>query len=123
MEAENANPESEVSIVLTDDFNILQLNSHYRGINKATDVLSFVQAEGDISFDTDMDEYVLGDVIISVETARKKAKANKADVQDEVELLLTHGILHLLGYDHAKIKDEKIMFARQQELLELSGNK
>lgn len=109
--------------MLTDDFNIMQLNSQYRGINKPTDVLSFAQAEGDVSFDSDMDEHILGDVIISVETAKKQAQANSIMIQDEVELLLVHGILHLLGYDHVKLNEKKIMFARQQELLKLSGNK
>lgn len=83
---------TELSVVLCDDFEISKLNSSWRGIDKSTDVLSFPQ--------DDPDKVVLGDIVISVETAKGQAAERDYDVKDEIRVLLIHGLLHLMGYDH-----------------------
>jgi probable rRNA maturation factor len=116
LRAENCPDSTEVSILLTNDETIRGLNREYREIDAPTDVLSFSQAEGE-DFGSDEDENPLGDIVISIETARRQAEERGASLEEEVDMLLTHGILHLLGYDHAEPDDEKRMFARQDELL------
>ncbi len=116
LQAENCSDNIEVSIVLTDDENISKLNKEYRNIDGPTDVLSFSQIEGE-EFGEDECEVPLGDVVISVETAKRQAEAQGHTLEEEIDLLLVHGLLHLLGYDHADSEDEEKMFARQAELL------
>ncbi len=117
LQAEGAREDSELSVVLTTDEHISELNLHYRDMDEATDVLSFSQLEGDDTPLGDYEEGLLGDIVISVETAKRQARAAKKTTQQEVEMLLTHGVLHLLGYDHAEDSDSERMFARQTELL------
>lgn len=107
----------EVSVLLTDDERIAELNRQYRGVDGPTDVLSFSQIEGEEMADPDTEHVVLGDVVISLETAAKQAADRGCSVEDEVDLLLVHGLLHLLGYDHAEPEDERKMFARQEAIL------
>ena len=104
-------------MVLTTDEHIRELNHRYRDLDEATDVLSFSQLEDGEAPLGDYEEGLLGDVVISVETAKRQAKAAKKTMQQEVEWLLAHGVLHLLGYDHAQDSDCERMFARQAELL------
>jgi probable rRNA maturation factor len=113
--AENCPEGTEVSVLLTDDEAISGLNRDYRGVDASTDVLAFSQLEGE-EFGAD-GESVLGDVVISVETATRQAQEHGHGLDDEMDLLLVHGLLHLLGYDHEKPEEEKRMFARQDELL------
>lgn len=89
---------SELSIVLTDDAAIRELNRDYRGKDKATDVLSFSLLEGDepVAFGP----RALGDVVISMDTAARQARSIGHSLEDEVTRLLIHGVLHLLGHDH-----------------------
>ena len=89
--------DAELSIVLCDDAFIHALNRDYRGVDAPTDVLSFSMREGE---ESDPDDPVLGDVIISVETAARQAAAAGHDLSHEIRHLLVHGILHLLGHDH-----------------------
>ena len=103
--------------MLTGDEQIRTLNKEYREIDAPTDVLSFSQIEGDDDFGPDMDEVALGDIVISVETAQRQADEQDKELQDEINMLLVHGLLHLLGYDHAEPEDAEKMFARQEELL------
>jgi len=110
-----------VSILLTDDDAIRELNRQYRGIDSPTDVLSFAQDEGDDDFAAGVGENVLGDIVISVETARRQAKQSNKALEEEIDVLVAHGVLHLLGYDHAEPDDEKRMFDRQSEILEMTG--
>ncbi len=91
-----------ISVLFTTDHHIKELNHQYRNINKATDVLSFSQLEGEHMGD----QKLLGDVVISVDTARRNAKTHKASLESELNLLITHGILHLLGYDHEGAQQE-----------------
>ena len=81
---------SSVTIAFVSDRSIRKLNQQFRGVNKATDVLSFPADEPDS----------LGDVAISVETAAKQAKENGLSLNDEIAQLILHGLLHLSGYDH-----------------------
>ncbi|MCB9759367.1 MAG: rRNA maturation RNase YbeY [Alphaproteobacteria bacterium] len=82
--------DAELSLVLTDDPTIQALNAQWRGMDKPTDVLSFPQD----------DDVVLGDLVISVATAARQAAERDHGLRDEVRVLLVHGLLHLLGYDH-----------------------
>lgn len=102
--------EAEVCVSFTDDENIHHLNRQYRHIDKPTDVLAFPQ---------DMENNLLGDVIVSLETAQRQADEKKHSLQWEMAFLVTHGFLHLLGFDHQREEDEKVMFAQQDELMEI----
>ncbi len=86
-----------MSVLLTDDEEIRRLNRDYRGKDKPTDVLSFSQAEGEFG---DVVPDMLGDVVISIETARRQASESAISLESELDSLLVHGILHLAGYDH-----------------------
>ena len=91
-------PDAELSIVLTDDASIRELNRTWRKKDSATDVLSFSQVEGDGN--APGETTVLGDVVISTETAARQATTAGSTVEQEVTRLLVHGVLHLLGHDH-----------------------
>ena len=102
------------------------LNGQYRGIEEPTDVLSFSQHEPsvlgwDLESHPNIEEpaapNLLGDVVISVETAKRQAGERGVDLDSEIDMLLVHGLLHLLGYDHAEPDEAEKLFARQQELL------
>ncbi len=108
--------EAELSIVLCDDAFIHPLNQQYRGIDKPTDVLSFAMGEGEEVFEQDP---TLGDVIISVETAQRQADARGHSLEQELRVLLVHGILHLLGYDHEEDAEAELMEAEERRLLSL----
>lgn len=116
LRAENCPEDTEVSILLTDDRQIRELNRDYREIDAPTDVLSFSQTEGE-EVGQGVEDNLLGDVVISVETAERQASEAERSTDEEVDMLLVHGLLHLLGYDHADPEDAKHMFARQEELL------
>lgn len=104
----------EVSITLTDDETIREINKQWRGKDKPTDVLSFPQEET-IGYKYKL----LGDVIISLPYAKKQAEDIGFTLKEEIIRLLIHGILHLLGYDHERSKeDEKIMFDLQDKIFE-----
>lgn len=118
LQSEHCVQQTEVSILLTDDQNIRILNKQYRDIDESTDVLSFSQHEGAEDFPCAEEENLLGDIVISVETARRQAEQRDVGLDEELEMLLVHGLLHLLGYDHAQPQEAEAMFARQAELLE-----
>ena len=106
--------EAELSILLCDDATIHPLNRDYRGKDKPTDVLSFAQREGEFAF---VDDNVLGDVIISMDTTIRQAKERSHSTEVELRVLLVHGILHLLGYDHIEDDEAEIMEAKEREIL------
>lgn len=117
LEAEAVPRPSELSIVLTDDAAVRELNRTYRGTDAPTDVLSFAQSEGD-EFAHPLGEAPhLGDVVISLDTARRQAAEYGLALQDEVSHLLVHGVLHLLGYDHEQHDDAEIMRAHEDAIL------
>ncbi|HEY5517267.1 MAG TPA: rRNA maturation RNase YbeY [Coriobacteriia bacterium] len=106
----------ELSVALVDDDEIAHLNEHYRGIAGPTDVLSF---GCDDPCPAGSDEPItIGDVIIAPEVARRQAAELGTTVEDELDLLLVHGILHLLGYDHESDADAAAMQARERVLLD-----
>lgn len=110
--------EHEISILFTGDQGIRDLNHKFRGIDRSTDVLSFPQVLDD-GLETP-GAHVLGDVAISLETARRQSEAHGLSFEEELTLLLIHGILHLLGYDH-EISDleEERMRHKTRELFSL----
>ena len=123
--------ECSVNLLLTDDVAVRDMNREFRGIDRATDVLSFPSVDYDTpaSFDTleehaedyfdpETGELLLGDIVISVERAKEQAKEYGHSLKREVGFLFCHGLLHCLGYDHMKPEDEKVMFALQDEILD-----
>ncbi len=106
----------ELSLLLTDDAEICQLNKTYRDRDHATDVLSFPQDENAVNESGDT---LLGDVVISVETAARQAEEHHLSFNEELILLAIHGILHLLGYDHERSpQDARIMKDKTQVIFE-----
>lgn len=105
---------AELSVMLCDDSTIRALNRTHRKKNKPTDVLAFALAEGE---QLPGAEGVLGDVVISLDTARRQAEERGHGLWDEVTLLLAHGLLHLIGYDHRDDEEERTMNARADMLI------
>lgn len=104
----------EVGVVFVDDKEMISLNAAHRGKRKTTDVLSF---GNDGTWAGEGGAGLLGDIVISVpQVARQAEKAGKT-LRQELALMLVHGTLHLLGYDHETLKDEKKMFALQKRIL------
>lgn len=106
--------ETELSLLFVDNSYIRRLNKKYRGVNSNTDVLAFAMREGH-SFPKK--GFVLGDVVISAETAKRESKKRKIPLRKEISLYLVHGILHLLGYDDETLGQKKRMRAKEKELL------
>ncbi len=113
---EEASGDVELSVYVTDDETVRCLNREYASEDHATDVLSFSLREGD-EFVSPDGITRLGEVIISYPTARAQAEEARRPVADEIAHLLVHGILHLLGYDHAKPAEEQVMRGREEALL------
>lgn len=108
------NVAAELSVMLVDDAEMQALNATYRNKNRPTDVLAFSMREGEAAPRSDL----LGDVVISVDTAARQATERAVSVATEIRTLLTHGILHLLGYDHERsAADAHRMFAVQRRLI------
>jgi probable rRNA maturation factor len=101
--------QAELSIVLTDDESIRVLNRTYRDKDKATDVLAFAMREGEAQSPVGAPGELLGDVVISLETACRQAAERRRSPLDEVTFLLAHGLLHLVGYDHQTDEEEREM--------------
>ena len=101
--------DSEICISFVDDETIRELNNSYRNINRATDVLSFPQDGPDFS--------ILGDIVISVDTAKRHAVRYENTYEFEIKKLIVHGILHLLGFDHKKKRETIVMREKEKELL------
>jgi len=101
-----------------DDETIAALNRTYRGVRGPTDVLAFAMTEG--PFGASWPD-LLGDVVISVETARRQARERAGGLRAELALLLVHGILHLFGYDHDTARRRRAMWPQQGAILEACG--
>jgi probable rRNA maturation factor len=106
------------SLVLVSDKKIRELNSMWRGFDKATDVLSF-------PIDTEAPApelpYELGEIIISMDTAKAQAADLGHGFERELAFLIVHGMLHVIGFDHESKEDEKEMFGRQRKILQAAG--
>ncbi len=106
--------DSEVSVSLVDDAQIQELNRRYLGRDKATNVLAFSMREGDF---VSLHPQLLGDVVISVDTARRQSNRFGLKEPEMIILLMIHGILHLVGYDHeGEKKGSNEMAKKQREL-------
>ena len=110
-------PEAEITIVISGDAQLQELNRRFLGIDAPTDVLSFPED----FIDPDTENPYLGDIIISQERAEAQAQAGGHTVSDEVQLLVVHGVLHLLGYDHSETEDKDEMWAIQSQILHALG--
>jgi probable rRNA maturation factor len=107
-----------VNIILTDDKYITRLNREFLNKNETTDVLSFGMKEGKkLIPEADL----LGEVYISLDRAEKQAKEYNQSLQKEVNLLVTHGLLHLLGYDHRGVDQKKRMKKKEERYLSSGG--
>ena len=122
LKAEQVASPFEVSLVFTGAERVKQLNRHYRGVDQPTDVLAFYMDPGrssDSSFVLPPDGVThLGEVIISYPQAIEQAREQGHSPERELALLVIHGILHLLGYDHEEPEEESKMRTREKELLE-----
>lgn len=122
---------SEVSVLLVDDEEIRRINCEQRQIDSATDVLSFPMVEmkegsiisNDGDYDLDENLLLLGDIVISMEMVKKQAEEYGHSFERELAFLVTHGMYHLLGYDHETEEDENVMLGRQEAVLEKMGLK
>ena len=112
---------SELSITLTDDEHIHALNKKFRGVDRATDVLSFAFRESDEPEIIGADFEILGDVIISLERAKVQAEEFGHTFLREVIFLEVHGLLHLLGYDHIDDDERQEMEAEQKFIMSKLG--
>lgn len=124
--------DGEVSLTFTDNEEIHQLNREYRGIDRPTDVLSFAMQEDgvdelDIVFEVESEDEsdpisgMLGDIIISVETAAAQSEEYGHSLEREIGFLFVHGFLHLIGYDHQDDAAEAEMTAKQEAILQQAG--
>lgn len=112
-----ADPADELSILIVDDRRMRNLNRSYRGKDRSTNVLSFPMTDEEEE-DDDLPR-LLGDIVISLDTARQEAAAAGTGLDDYLTVLLVHGFVHLLGYDHEVGEDEaKRMLAMEQKMLE-----
>lgn len=111
---------TEVDITIVDDEEIHTLNRDYRNVDRPTDVLSFALDEGEEEEPMLLDgpeEHLLGDIIISAETAQRQGEEFGHGLEREIVYLAVHGLLHLLGYDHMTDEDKKVMRAKEEEAL------
>lgn len=121
----------EINILIADDASIRKMNKDFRNIDSSTDVLSFplvnmkngkiLSMEGD--FDLDEELLLLGDIVISAETAQRQAEQYGHSIEREIAFLTCHGVFHLLGYDHMEGDDEKLMRDKQEAVLNKLGLK
>src|SRR5512147_346934 len=117
LEHESQSMESELSIILTDDARLHELNLNYLGIDAPTDVLSFPASETD----PESGARYIGDILISIPRAQSQADAAGHPLESEVQLLVVHGVLHLLGHDHAEPEEKSRMWKAQAEILNSLG--
>ena len=109
-------PEGELSVLLTDDADIADLNKQYLDREGATNVIAFPMAEGEFA---EISPDLLGDVVISMDTAAREAEMGETTIENRFKELLIHGILHLFGYDHETNEaDAQQMENKSEELLE-----
>ncbi len=132
--AEGCPYEAEISLLLTDADGIRVYNREYRDIDKETDVLSFpavdyespscfslVEADENSYINPDTQELILGDIILNVDRVKQQAEEYGHTLLREFAFLITHSMLHLLGYDHMEPEEEKEMFRKQDEILLAMG--
>lgn len=114
LEQEDVDLDAEISLVFADNESIRELNKTYRSKDSATDVLSFPLWDPE---EEEVEEILLGDIIISLERAVTQAEEYGHSLEREVTYLMVHGILHLVGYDHLVEEDKKIMREHEEKIL------
>ena len=117
LDLESAPIDADLTIVLTDDAQLHELNLEYLGVDAPTDVLSFPASESD----PETGLPYLGDILISIPRAAQQAQAAGHSVEAEVQLLVVHGTLHLLGHDHAEAEEKTRMWNAQAEVMSRLG--
>lgn len=113
----NLTKDYDFSVSFISDKKIREINSNYRNIDKETDVISFAMLDSEDIVNKDISDLDLGDIFISVDTALRQAESLNQSLEREIIFLFTHGLLHLLGYDHQSEEDEKVMFKLQEEII------
>ena len=125
LEACDVTPPPAINVVIADDETVRHLNREYLSLDKTTDVLAFPlsAAQGDKSLPQGTfllppeEETPIGEIVISYPQAVRQAREGKRPLKAEMALLVVHGVLHLLGYDHADLEQEGLMWAKQEEIL------
>jgi probable rRNA maturation factor len=117
LEHQSQSPDSDLTIVLTDDAQLKELNRDHLGIDAPTDVLSFPASESD----PETGARYIGDILISMPYAARSAEKAGHGLEAEVQLLVIHGVLHLFGHDHAETQEKARMWKAQAEILESLG--
>ncbi|MEN6410014.1 MAG: rRNA maturation RNase YbeY [Anaerolineaceae bacterium] len=115
---QHAPEDAELTVVVDDDEAVHTLNRDFRGVDDTTDVLSFPADE----VDPESGHPYLGDIIISYPQASRQAAAGGHSIQAELQLLVVHGVLHLLGHDHAEADEKERMWSAQSEILSQLGS-
>lgn len=119
LEVENVD-NLEFNVIIINNEEIHKINKEYRGIDRPTDVISFALEDyKDIKYENDY--RVLGDIYISIDKVKEQAKEYGHSEKRELAFLAVHGLLHLLGYDHMEKEDEKVMFSKQELILDGYG--
>ena len=126
--------DTQISLLITDDEGIRELNRQFRGIDAPTDVLSFtlqeypapgdfsqINEEGSDEFDPDSGELLLGDIVINADRVIEQAREYGHSLDREMAFLTGHSMLHLMGYDHMTKAAEEVMFPRQEQILAAMG--
>ena len=108
------------NLIIVDNDYIHELNKTYRNIDRETDVITFALEDED-TIVMPNEERVLGDIYVSIDRAKEQAKEFGHSLLRELSFLAVHGFYHLLGYDHMTPEDEKVMFKKQEEVLEAYG--
>jgi probable rRNA maturation factor len=117
LEVESASTDSDLTIVLTDDAQLHELNRDYLGVDAPTDVLSFPADEED----PETGIRYLGDILVSIPRAKQQAEEAGHPLEAEAQLLVVHGTLHLLGHDHAEADEKARMWQAQAEVMSKLG--
>lgn len=116
--SDNDAPPSEISVVLSDDEHIRELNKHHRGMDKPTNVLSFPAARTKTATGAPR---MLGDIVLAFETVEREATEESKPLENHLSHLVVHGVLHLLGYDHEDDEEAEMMEARERQILSKLG--
>ena len=103
----------EISLVFVDDEGITDINRQYLGWDYPTNVIAFSMNEGEFG---NINPSILGDIVISTETALRDAQAGDLSLEDEIDYLMIHGVLHLLGYDHEQPGEAEEMVQKEKEV-------
>jgi len=118
LKLENKGFNYEISVTFVDDEEIRELNKEYRDVDKATDVLSFPLEENEFDLPGDT---LLGDIVISVETAKRQSEEYGHSLEREIAYLTAHSMFHLMGYDHMSEEEKLIMREKEKKVMKALG--